>query len=101
MNSKMKTVDLDALIESRDFNALREKTKNWRAGDLADLMGPLSAEKEAILFRLLPRERAAKVFSYLPLERQQELLKAMAHKEVVRGRSSTASNGSPRATVCS
>lgn len=83
MNSKMKTVDLDALIESRDFNALREKTKNWRAGDLADLMGPLSAEKEAILFRLLPRERAAKVFSYLPLERQQELLKAMAHKEVV------------------
>ena len=83
MNSKMKTVDLDALIESRDFNTLREKTKNWRAGDLADLMEPLSAEKEAILFRLLPRERAAKVFSYLPLERQQELLKAMAHNEVI------------------
>jgi magnesium transporter len=83
MNSKMKTVDLDRLIESRDFGALREKTKNWRAGDLADLMEPLAAEKEAILFRLLPRERAAKVFSYLPLERQQELLEAMAHKEVI------------------
>jgi magnesium transporter len=83
MNSKMKTVDLDALIESRDFNALRDQTKNWRAGDIADLMEPLSAEKEAILFRLLPRERAAKVFSYLPLERQQELLEAMAHKEVI------------------
>jgi magnesium transporter len=82
MNSKMKTVDLDALIESRDFNALREHTRNWRPGDLAELMEPLSAEKEAIVFRLLPREQAAKVFSYLPLERQEELLKAMAHKEV-------------------
>ncbi len=83
MNPKMKTVDLDALIESRDFNALRDQTKNWRAGDIANLMEPLSAEKEAIAFRLLPRERAAKVFSYLPLERQQELLKAMAHGEVI------------------
>jgi magnesium transporter len=83
MNSKMKTIDLEALIESRDFNALREHTKNWRAGDLADLMEPMSAEKEAIIFRLLPREKAAKVFSYLPIERQEELIKAMAHGEVI------------------
>jgi magnesium transporter len=82
MNSKMAEIDLDALIESRDFNTLREQTRNWRASDLARLMEPLSAEKEAILFRLLSREQAAKVFSYLPLARQEELLKAMAHKEV-------------------
>ena len=46
---------LDELIESHDFAALRELTRNWRAGDLADVMEPLSAEKEAIVFRLLPR----------------------------------------------
>ncbi|HEX2697477.1 MAG TPA: magnesium transporter [Anaerolineales bacterium] len=74
---------VDALIESRDFSALREKIKNWSASDVADLMEPLPAEKEAVFFRLLPREQAAKVFSYLPAERQQELLKAMAHEEVV------------------
>ena len=45
-------------------------------------MEPLPAEKEAILFRLLPRDKAAKVFSYLPDERQAELLKAMAKEEV-------------------
>lgn len=77
-----KTVkDLDQLIESRDFNALRESIKNWPPGDLADVMEPLSAEKEAIVFRLLPREQAAKVFTYLPEERQEQLLHAMAHKE--------------------
>jgi magnesium transporter len=75
--------DLEALIEARDFATLRKETRNWPAGDLADLMEPLSAEKEAVVFRLLPRAQAAQIFSHLPMERQQELLKAMAHEEVV------------------
>ena len=83
MNANLKAFDLEALIEARDFTALREEIRNWPAGDLADLMEPLPAEKEAVVFRLLPREQAAQTFSYLPIERQQELLKAMAHGEVV------------------
>src|SRR4026209_2205324 len=75
--------DLESLIEARDFASLREQTRNWPAGDLADLMEQLSAEKEAVVFRLLPRDQAAQTFSYLPIERQEELLKAMAHEEVV------------------
>jgi len=75
--------DLESLIEARDFGSLRAETRNWPAGDLADLMEQLSAEKEAVAFRLLPRDQAAQIFSYLPIERQQELLKAMAHEEVV------------------
>jgi magnesium transporter len=83
MNAEMTILDLETLIEARDFISLREQIRNWPAGDLADLMEPLSAEKEAVVFRLLPREEAAQVFSYLPIDRQQELLKAMAHEEVV------------------
>ncbi len=83
MNAEMTILDLETLVEARDFVSLREQIRNWPAGDLADLMEPLSAEKEAIVFRLLPRDEAAQVFSYLPIERQQELLKAMAHEEVV------------------
>ena len=73
---------LNELIELKDFTGLRELTRNWRAGDLADVMEPLSAEKEAIVFRLLPREQAAAVFTYLPEERQNQLLRAMGHKQV-------------------
>jgi magnesium transporter len=83
MNAEMTILDLETLIESRDFGSLREQIRNWPAGDLADLMEPLSAEKEAVVFRLLPRDEAANVFSYLSIERQQELLKAMAHEDVV------------------
>jgi magnesium transporter len=83
MNAEMTTFDLESYIEARDFASLREEIRNWPAGDLAELMEPLSAEKEAVVFRLLPRDQAAKIFSYLSTERQQELLKAMAHEEVV------------------
>jgi len=83
MNAEMTTLDLETFIEARDFASLREEIRNWPAGDLAELMEPLSVEKEAVVFRLLPRDQSAKVFSYLPIERQQELLKALAHEEVV------------------
>jgi magnesium transporter len=82
MENIIEKIDLEGLIEARDFNTLRESTKNWPAGNLADLMEPLSAEKEAVVFRLLSREQAADVFAYLSLERQEELLKAMAREEV-------------------
>jgi magnesium transporter len=78
-----KTVsELESLIESRDFNTLREQTRNWSPPEIADLMEPLPVEKQAIVFRLLPREQAAKVFTYLSEERQEELLKAMASEDV-------------------
>ena len=83
MNAEMTILDLETLIEARDFVSLREQIRNWPAGDLADLLEPLPVEKEAVVFRLLPRVEAAQVFSYLPVERQQELLKAMAHEQVV------------------
>ncbi len=82
LDPAMTMAELDALLNARNFNAVRERTRNWQAGDLADFMEPLPAEKEAVIFRLLPREQAAMVFSYLPGERQEELLKAMAHEEV-------------------
>jgi magnesium transporter len=82
MTIQENTLDLNALIAARDFGALRDEARNWSARDLADLMEPLSADQEAIVFRLLPRELAAKVFSYLDPDRQEHLLKAMAHTEV-------------------
>jgi len=83
MNAAITTLDLETLVDARDFTSLREEIKNWPPGDLAELMEPMSAEKEAVVFRLLPRDQAAQIFAYLPIERQEELLKAMAQEEVV------------------
>jgi magnesium transporter len=82
MTSTDSILDFRSLIAARDFATLREETQNWRASDLVDVIEPLSAAEQAIVFRLLPRELAAKVFSYLEPDRQEQLLKAMAHEEV-------------------
>jgi magnesium transporter len=82
MGSPFSTENLENLIASRDFNGWREQVKNWSANDLAELIEPLSTEKQAILFRLLPRELAAKVYSYLSPEHQEGLLRGMAREEV-------------------
>lgn len=82
MNPSLAKLDLEAMIEAREFTKLREQAKNWAARDLAELMEPMPVEREAVVFRLLPRDQAADVFSYLSDERQEELLKAMAREEV-------------------
>ncbi|MCZ2126718.1 MAG: magnesium transporter [Anaerolineales bacterium] len=82
MNPMLAMIDLEALIESRNFNAVREQTRNWSAADLAELMEPLSVEKAAVVFRLLPREQAADVFSYLSEDHQERLLKALGREDV-------------------
>ena len=82
LNTVIEIPNFEELLNARAFNAIRELAKNASAADLADFMEPMHAEKEAVIFRLLPREQAAMVFSYLPAERQEELLKAMANEEV-------------------
>ena len=82
MEKVITTQDLELLVETRDFARLREEMMNWPADNIAELMEPLTAEKEAIILRFLPRNQAADVFSYLPREQQEQLLKAMATEEV-------------------
>ena len=82
MNNSITAKDLEALIEARDFSSLRAETMNWPPEDIAELMEPLSADREAVVLRLLPREQAAQVFSDLSDERQEQLLKAMAREDV-------------------
>ena len=73
--------DLARLIQSRDFVALHEILKRLSPG-AADLMERLPVEQQVVAFRVLPRDLAADVFEYLPLDAQEHLLRAMGHEEV-------------------
>ncbi|MBA3248370.1 MAG: magnesium transporter [Pyrinomonadaceae bacterium] len=74
--------DLEAVIRARDFVALRGLLKKLPPTELAGLLEELAVEEQVIAFRILPRGVAADVFEYLPLEAQEQLLKAMAHGEI-------------------
>src|SRR5437773_10368961 len=83
MVGKILIPEIKSLIESRDFNALREIFCEWPPADLAEIIPDLPENDQVIIFRVLPAALAADVFEYLDVEAQQQLLRAMAHEQVV------------------
>ena len=74
--------ELKELIERRDFTQLREILCNFPPADIAEIFYDLHPGDEAVLLRLLPRELAAEVFEYLPIEDQENTLKALGSEQV-------------------
>jgi magnesium transporter len=74
--------ELKELIERRDFTQLREILCNFPPADIAEIFYDLHPGDEAVLLRLLPRELAAEVFEYLPIEDQENALKALGSEQV-------------------
>ena len=82
MDTQQLSTDLAAAIHDQNFIAVRRAVDDLPPADVADLIGELSEQDEALFFRVLPRKLAAETFSYIPPERQEILLRAMS-KEVV------------------
>lgn len=75
--------EIQNLIDARNFTALRELFADWPPADIAEVIADLPENERVILFRILPTALAADVFEYLEVDAQQELLKGMAHEQVV------------------
>lgn len=85
----MSTIDVYAiaercndLIAERRFGQLKRVLLGLDAPDLAETIVELGVEHEAVVFRLLPKERATHVFEYLPFEAQESLLRSLADRDV-------------------
>lgn len=83
MVGKLLAPEIKALIDARDFNSLRQLFKEWPPADIAEVILDLPEDEQVIVFRVLPATLAADVFEYIGIEEQQNLLKAMAHEQVV------------------
>lgn len=83
MVGKLLLPEIESLIDSRDFNALREVFREWPPADVAEVILDMPENDRVIIFRVLPAALAADVFEYFDVEAQQQLLRAMAHEQVV------------------
>ena len=73
-------LDLDELRKSlnyRDYKTLRQLFKESEIADVAEALSELDMAESIALFRLVPRHNRSKLFSYLSLERQEELLEEL------------------------
>src|SRR6201982_581132 len=83
MVGKILIPEIRGLIEARNFAGLREIFQDWPRADVAEVILDLPQDDRVIIFRVLPAALAADVFEYLDVEAQQQLLRAMAHEQVV------------------
>ena len=78
--------DLDRLMElvrERKFRTLREELIQMNEVDIAEFLDELDVEQEILVFRLLPKDMAAEVFTYLEnTDDQEKLIGALSDKEL-------------------
>ncbi|MBQ4447786.1 MAG: magnesium transporter [Clostridia bacterium] len=72
-----------SLVEERAFSKLRGVLIDMNPADIAEQMTEIEDDKSlVIVFRLLPKEQAAEVFSYLESEEQQRIVARISDREL-------------------
>lgn len=70
------------LIEQGKFSEVRNEIVKINVVDIAQILEELKVEKMLIVFRLLPKEIAAEVFSYVSSEQRQQIIEVSTDKEI-------------------
>ncbi len=68
------TEDLDELLENKKYREFLNRINSMEEPDIAEYMENLSDERMLLVFRMLHKDTAAEVFSFLPVEMQQTII---------------------------
>lgn len=74
--------EIDKLIEEKAFRKIKLELVEENVVDIAEFLSDLENKDLAIVFRLLPKKKAAQVFSYMEKEQQVILLDIFSEKEI-------------------
>lgn len=73
---------LTELLENRQFRKLRETMAEMNEVDIAEFIEDLELEKKVLVYRMLPKELAADVFSFLEVEDQEHIINSITDYEL-------------------
>lgn len=82
MEKMMNVQALLELLERRDLHALRAALLEENEVDIAEFLEELPQDKIVVVFRALPKEMAAEVFSNLEPDTQQAIIQSATDREV-------------------
>lgn len=74
--------EIEELIESKDWVALKESLQDVPSVDIAELLEEIEPRIAVVVFRLLKKQKAAEVFSYLSNAKEVELLDLLTKKQL-------------------
>lgn len=81
MEKRNELQELLTLLETKQYTGIRQFLEEQNDADIAVLMEELGAEDMLRVYRILPKDLAADVFSYLEVESQQAVISSMSDKE--------------------
>ncbi|MBO4592288.1 MAG: magnesium transporter, partial [Eubacterium sp.] len=70
------------LLKERKFSELRSRLSEIQPIDVAQILGEVPDDKLLLLYRILPKEDAADVFSEMEPEEQETLIRAFNEREI-------------------
>jgi len=73
--------DIQDLIATRNWQALREVLSSWSAPEIADLLLDLETGDRVLLFKSLDRDLSSELFSYMETDDQDALLEVLTNHE--------------------
>ena len=83
MQEKYDLEQLIELVQTRKFRKLRDILLEMNEVDIAEFLDELGPEETVLVFRLLPKELAAEVFTELEdSDDQERLINALSDKEL-------------------
>lgn len=82
MLKELLTPEIKELLVSKDWRILKEILSEWAPQDIVDLLDSIEEPDKVVLFRILPRDLAAEVFSELKSGEQKALLKQMSNEHI-------------------
>jgi magnesium transporter len=74
--------DIQELIRDKRWAVLRDSLSEFDPSDIAEILIEVPDEDDVAIFRLLPRDLAGRVFSYLPLDHQENLIRCLSNDQM-------------------
>lgn len=74
---------INKLLDKKDYTKIRDIFKEVDEVDIADILDEYDAKTTLLLFRLLPKEKAADVFAYLSVEQKTQISMLVSDSELV------------------
>ncbi|MEG2073442.1 MAG: magnesium transporter [Angelakisella sp.] len=73
---------LVTLLEEKKFKSIHEVLSKYNAVDIANLLSELDDDKLVLAFRMIEKQKAAEVFSYMDNDIRQTLISTFSKQEV-------------------
>ncbi len=73
---------LQTLIETKKYKSIHEVLSEYNSVDLSELLSKLDESDRVLVFRMLDKQKAAEVFSYMDNDLRQSLIKTFTKQEI-------------------